>query len=110
VLGIAKRRGWFRRAASNGAGPGAAAAVTDRRQHEQAVVFPHLLAERLCRRGNDLGRELVDVLVEDALGHVLQLLELSQRMQVGDRSIRRHYGVVPAVVVDDLAAAACETP
>jgi len=91
-------------------GPVPAAAVADGGQHEQAVVFLHPLAEGLRRGGDDLGRELVDLLVEGVLGQVLQLLELGQRVQVGDRSIRGHYRVVPAMVVDDLSAAARKCP
>src|SRR5206468_12964272 len=64
VVGIAKRRRWLRSAAADGVGPGTAAAVADGGQHEQAVVFLHPLAEGLRRGGDDLGRELVDLLVE----------------------------------------------
>ena len=50
--------------------------------HEQAVVLPHPLAERLAHRGDELRGELLDVAVGDGLGHVAKQFELRQREKV----------------------------
>src|SRR3989475_9012538 len=56
------------------------------------------------------GGELLDVAVGDGLGHLAKQFELGQREKVSDRAIRWHHGVVPAVVLDQLAAAVDERP
>ncbi len=72
------------------------------------MVFPHLLAKGPGGCRNDLGREIVDVQIECVIRQRTQFLELRQGVRVADRTVRRHRRVVPAVVLDDLAAAVLE--